>query len=626
MPVTPPFPRPNGVQWRATTNPPLKTGGQVCAWPVHRLCPSRARCKPLVSQISLGTYADYGLLPNALRHYSHDKRESAHLSFQRLTHTVRRVKAKFHLHSPPEPRQPERPPSPDSSLRQAPPALPPPSTVTSPISRVAAELLVEIFTHVPRMEFEESLREATAGVPLQPTWMSIAQVCRRWREIVANFKDFWAYIPLQTSAYWAEVSLARSYPRPISFRVDFSTTQPEWYQRAALSALRAAARAQEVHLQSSAATNLEFRKEALHLLGGSPAPKLETLSIDGTMARNFVSLSDDIFLRHHNAVVALHSLTLAYCEVRPSNILFHAPLVSLRLENCQADSLLEILGHLPHLRTLILEGTPFHDAPLGCSPNIVHLQQLQCLAITNSSSIIAFLIKAILTPASTSLSITCTDCLDIDEPLDDTVLLHIIASTLSAVLSAHFERAFGAGYSFPLLEITTPSSVSKRTLTLRDPASDADTSQARSNPDVPQFRLSLAWGDTSSDLFSALLSAIPPAVLSRIHTLGMCDDPPCPSLRAADGRSRPHLFAKYHEKACDEAVRGLLAITAMHGTLPALHGISLQGIDLDSTDVDSLVRVLAHRRRAFAGEPIRLVLRDCLASKGTIRALQNFLG
>jgi len=97
-------------------------------------------------------------------------------------------------------------------------------------------------------------------------------------------------------------------------------------------------------------------------------------------------------------------------------------------------------------------------------------------------------------------------------------------------------------------------------------------------------------------------------------------------VRAADGRSRPHLFARFHAKARDEAVRGLLAITAMHGALPALRGVSLQGIDLDNTDVDSLVRVLGHRQRAFAGEPIRLVLRDCIASKGTILALRNCLG
>jgi hypothetical protein len=548
-----------------------------------------------------------------------------HLSFRRLTRTVRRVKAKFH---PPEPQRPpseESPPSPG-------PAAPPtahPSTGTSPISRIPAELLMEIFTLVPRMEFEESVRAPTAGVPLRPTWMSVAQVCRRWRAIVANFKDFWAYIPLQTSAYWAEVSLARSYPLPISFRVDFSTTQPEWYRRAALSALRAVARAQEVHLQSSTATNQEFRREALHLLGGSPAPKLETFSIDGTMARNLVSLSDDIFLRHHSAIVALRSLTLAYCDVRPSNALFHAPLVSLHLKNCQADSLLEVLSRLPHLRTLILENTPFHDAPLasGNSFNVVNLRQLQHLAITNSSGIIAFLIKGILIPASTSFSITCADYLDIEEPLDDTVLLHIITSTLSAVLSAHFERALGAGYSFPLLEITAPSSLSKRTLTLRDHASDLlGASLARPMPGVPQLQLSLAWGDASTDLFSALLSALPPAALRRVHTLGMRDDPPRPSPRAADGRSRPHIFAKFHENARDEAVRGLLAIVAMHGALPALRTVSLEGIDLDNTDVDSLVRVLVHRQRVFAGEPIQLALRDCLASKGTIQALRNCLG
>ena len=478
------------------------------------------------------------------------------------------------------------------------------------------------------MEFEESLGAPTAGVPLRPTWMSIAQVCRRWRETVANFKDFWAYIPLQTSPYWAEVSLARSYPRPISFRLDCSTTQPGWYRRAALSALHAVVRAREVHLHSSAATDLEFRREALHLLGRSHTPKLETLSIDGTMARNFIP--HDVFLHHHYTIVGLRSLTLMYCHVRPANALFHAPLVSLRLENCHSDSLLEVLCCLPHLRTLILESTPFHNASLASrnSSNVVHLLQLQHLAITNASGMIASLIKGILIPASTSFSITCTDYLDIEEPLDDTVILHVITSTLSAALSAHFERALGAGYSFPLLEITTPSSLSKRTLTLRGPVSDlpdASLPACPMPPGVPQLQLSMKWGDASTDLFSALLSAFPPTALRHVHTLGMRDDLlPRPGLRAADDQSLPHLLL--HEKARDEAVRGLLAIVAMHGALPALRGLSLEGMDLNNTDVDSLVRVLVHRRRAFAGEPIRLALQNCLVSKSTIRALQNCLG
>jgi hypothetical protein len=61
-----------------------------------------------------------------------------------------------------------------------------------------------------------------------------------------------SYTPLQTSPYWVEVSLACSYPCPISFPIDFSPAprQPEWYRKSALSALRAlVSRVRQVHLR-----------------------------------------------------------------------------------------------------------------------------------------------------------------------------------------------------------------------------------------------------------------------------------------------------------------------------------------------------------------------------------------
>jgi hypothetical protein len=50
----------------------------------------------------------------------------------------------------------------------------------------------------------------------------------------------------------------------------------------------------------------------------------------------------------------------------------------------------------------------------------------------------------------------------------------------------------------------------------------------------------------------------------------MCD--------AADARSRPNPFTAYHDKAQDEAMRGLLAIVMQQELPTTLRQVSLEGI------------------------------------------------
>jgi hypothetical protein len=441
--------------------------------------------------------------------------------------------------------------------------------------------------------------------------MAIAQVCRHWRAITANCKDFWSYIPLQTSPYWVQLSLERSSPCPISFSVDFSIApQSEWYRNAAFSALRALSRAREVHLQGSMVTNSEFRREVLRLLDVSSAPALEAFSVHGHTSYDSVTLSENIFLCR--VTTALRSLTLTYCDVYHSSPLFRAPLISLCLVNCYVDFPLQVLSLLPQLRTLVLENT--HGALIANSPNALRLSQLRHLELTNSSVVIAFLLQGILIPSSSSLSITCTDYVDIEEPLDDLTLLRTATSNLSPVFSTYLERALGEGYNFPLLEIASPTSTAKKTLVLLDQAG------------THQLHFSLVWADTpkSIDLFSEMLSTLPTAVLQRIHTLRMREIP----LRSADARSRLLAFAAFHDKARDEAVRGLLAIVMGQKSLPALRIVSFEGVDFENLDVDMLARVLVHRQRLspVSGGKINLSLQNCLMDLGTIRVLRDCLG
>ena len=478
--------------------------------------------------------------------------------------------------------------------------------------------------------------------------MAIAQVCRRWRVIATNCKAFWSFIPLAATAafslpiQWAELLLTLSNPCPVSLLVNCSSSassaaQTEPYRRVALATLQAALpRAREIHFHSCSpafaiSADPGFRAEAMRLLDASAAPLLEVLSVRSQTGHDVVTLSDNILLRH--VPPALRSLTLAYCDVYHTSPLFRAPLTFLSLANCHVEFPLEILSFLPHLHTLVLEST--RGACLvrkrnSSSLEALRLPNLQRLELTNLSAFIAFILQAIHIPPSSSLSITCTDYLEINEPLDDLTLLQTIISNMSPVLSAYLERAaLGEGHcTFPILEIASPSSTSKKTLVLHDTETIGDsTSETR------QFLFSLVWASTSTshdkannnplstiDLFTQMLSALPPTVLQHIHMLYMRD--------TADARSRPDPFAVYHDKARDEAVRGLLAIVMRQELLPALRQVLLEGFDFKHFDVDLLARVFVNRQGAAAakGGKISLSLQNCLMSVGTIRGLRDCLG
>lgn len=529
------------------------------------------------------------------------------------------------------------------------------SSSASPISGLPVELLIQIFIHLPRAEFYDSLHSfnvpptaPTAPQRQQPTWLAIAQVCRRWRAIATNCKAFWSFVPLTASARCVELSLACSDPYPVSLLVDCSSTQTYSYRRVVLATLRATLpRAREIHFQNlspfvavarmpAMPTDLESRAEALRLLDASPAPFLEALSVIGHTMRDVVALSDDIFQRC--APSALRSLILTYCDLRHSSPLFRAPLTSLHLAQCHLEFPLELLGLLPHLRTLVLENTrgvnvyaasrTTRGRKNSSDKEKLRLPQLQRLELTDLSTVIAFLLQAIQIPTSSSISVTCTDCLESDEPLDDLTLLRTITSNMSPVLSTHLDHVLAEDRAFPLLEIASPAGTFKKTLVLLDPTS------ASSDPVGEPRRLlfSLVWASTTHgqddiDIFSQMLSALPPAALRQIHTLRMCDALSS-SLRAADARSRPNPFATYHDKARDEAVRGLLAIVMRQELLPALRLVSLEDIDFKHLDVDLLARVLVHRQRtaAISGGKISLSLQNCLMNVGTIRGLRDCLG
>ncbi len=320
----------------------------------------------------------------------------------------------------------------------------------------------------------------------------------------------------------------------------------------------------------------------MRLLDVSPAPALEAFSVQGHLAHESVTISGDIFLGR--VPTALRSLNLTLCDVYPSSPLFLAPLLSLCLVDCHVEFPLEILNLLSQLGTLVLQNTHGAVTRIRNSSDVLHLPQLQHLELTNVSSVIAFILQGILIPSSSFLSITCTDYTDIGEALDDLTLLNTVTSNLSPVFSTYLGRALEDGYKFSLLEIASPTTTAKKTLILHDTAPDAGKHK---------LQFSLVWIDApeSIDLFSQMISTFPTAVLQHVHTLRMRETP----LRVAVVRSRFLPFAAFHDRARDEAVRGLLAIVMGEGLLPALRLVSLKNVDFKNLDVDMLARVLVDR-------------------------------
>jgi len=283
--------------------------------------------------------------------------------------------------------------------------------------------------------------------------------------------------------------------------------------------------------------------------------------------------------------------------------------------DCHVQSPLDILSLLPQLRILVFRNTP--DTLIGDSSDVVRLPQLQYLELTNVSSVIALLLQGILIPSSSSLSVTCTDYTDIEEPLDDLMLLNTLTSNLSPVFSTCLGRALAEGYRYPLLKIASPTSTAKKTLVLLDTAPDTGTRQ---------LQFSLVWADTpkSIDLFSQMLSTFPTSVRQHIRTLHMQEIP----LRAADVRSRLLSLVAFHDKARDEAVRGLLAIVMGHELLPTLRQVSLEGVDFKNLDVDMLAQVMVDRLRfsTVSGGKISLSLQTCFMDLDSTRRLRDRLG
>ncbi|KAI0040779.1 hypothetical protein FA95DRAFT_1683620 [Auriscalpium vulgare] len=87
----------------------------------------------------------------------------------------------------------------------------------SPIACLPAEILARIFSllipvaKVPL--FRGSMPEASLG------WAKVTHVCRRWRDVALGFGELWANIVLHPGTVWAEESLSRAGPYPLTIEL-----------------------------------------------------------------------------------------------------------------------------------------------------------------------------------------------------------------------------------------------------------------------------------------------------------------------------------------------------------------------------------------------------------------------
>ena len=135
----------------------------------------------------------------------------------------------------------------------------------APISRLPCEVLATILSFLPFIAWNEGSDVLT--------WIYVAYVCRRWREIALNYPRFWSYINLaKLTPVGSTEILSRAKMAPLHLEADSTQWNPEY--------LEVFERQLEAHISHT--RHLEYRfhdlsKVVMRLV--SPTPTLEFLSL-----------------------------------------------------------------------------------------------------------------------------------------------------------------------------------------------------------------------------------------------------------------------------------------------------------------------------------------------------------
>ncbi|KAA1470639.1 ATP-NAD kinase [Dentipellis sp. KUC8613] len=200
-----------------------------------------------------------------------------------------------------------------------------------------------------------------------PTWLSITQVCRRWREVAISCSRFWEIIPIHNPECTKEM-LQRSKNIPITVSNSghpVSLQDSLACQEATEIALSQSARVVEMRLEELTAPKSDSVIETFTSLAIShPLSSLERLKV--TYHTNWCVLPSQLFRNSPR----LQRLQLFRCSLPWGEALSLANITYLDLSvdvyalMPTASELLDALASMPKLRTLILNDS------VASSPNV----------------------------------------------------------------------------------------------------------------------------------------------------------------------------------------------------------------------------------------------------------------
>ncbi|KAI0045404.1 hypothetical protein FA95DRAFT_124279 [Auriscalpium vulgare] len=281
------------------------------------------------------------------------------------------------------------------------------STALSPVAEFPVELVVLIFSYL-RSISPPKFYEARPCPDLG--WITVTQVCRRWRHIAFQARCLWSDVAFSLGAEWAGLMMRRSHPMPLVMRARMPGLRGWQLSEKVTETMNACMfRATELRLLVA----YPKTKAILETLT-SPAPKLTELHIKITIPSTYGYDFPTAFLggvapslrrlninstqrfpwEHAILGAQLTELTMRYASLETQ------PLEDLPLFDC----LLDTLRALPSLEYLALDAVffmPTDDEPR--MPAVLpHLENLELRVLADAAPA---LFSALALPARTTVRI-----------------------------------------------------------------------------------------------------------------------------------------------------------------------------------------------------------------------------
>ncbi|KAI0066727.1 hypothetical protein BV25DRAFT_1421577 [Artomyces pyxidatus] len=226
----------------------------------------------------------------------------------------------------------------------------------SPIAKLPVEVLRMVFYHI-----------VISPDPLDRDPRILTHVCRHWRLVAYNYKEWWTYVPM-CSTTWTEHALTISHPLPIKFvaspYADDGISEDNVRRALDLSRMQEIVLLKDGYYMDEAEDicphnfSIVLGEMELHA-----APLLQVMVVKGTYgdSNDFIDIPDPIL--QECTPLSLRALTLEYCTLcMNESVLLSPSLKHLSLTFCNNTYLWDdwedfqyILGECaPNVETLVL--------------------------------------------------------------------------------------------------------------------------------------------------------------------------------------------------------------------------------------------------------------------------------